>query len=144
MLKRLAVVGVLSSQWKDAIHFYHDTLGIPVQFRWPRQHWIELGFAPTPPTLSPFPLHWSFKKDPRPGTSILCFVTDNLSADYELLRSRGLKVLAEPYREDWGAMEAVFEGLDSIEIYIGEIPKQKPDALSENEWQQYLHYIRSH
>ncbi len=115
MITKLNHVTIWVKDQDKALHFYRDQLGFKVitddattvpNYRWltvapPQQTEVEIVLAtPTDPNDE--------AQIGKQGTWVLG--SDNIDADYEQLKSRGVKIHHEPRHNAWGS-DFVFEDL---------------------------------
>ncbi len=125
---RMTVLGVdtiaiVVSDPRKAIEWYRDVLGLDVAYIGPSEsnpdptvqgtvenpgHWIELG--PARPRTR---VHLCFMRgEMEPGPSGITFVTDDIQADYERMRRRGVDFPLPPEKMEWGEWLGQFADLD--------------------------------
>jgi catechol 2,3-dioxygenase-like lactoylglutathione lyase family enzyme len=107
-------VAIVVSNRKEALRWYADVLGLPVAFIGPFEsssdpavqgspdkpgHWIELG--PNRP-LTRVHLCELPEGNTEPGHTGITFLTDDISADYDLLTVKGVRFLRAPKKMEWG------------------------------------------
>lgn len=105
-------VAIVVKDRREAILWYRDVLGLPIAYIGPNDpnatsgsgtpddpgHWIELG--PGRPRTR---VHLcEMGGTTEPGPSGVTFVTDDIRADYERMRGRGVRFLYPPRKMDWG------------------------------------------
>lgn len=130
-------VAVVVSDARKAIPWYRDVLGIPVAYIGPETAHPGTGARGTPE----HPGHWIEMGPPRPRARIhLCvmggttepgptgitLLTDDIRAEYDRLRARGVRFLSEPARMDWGEWLCSFVDPDGNEFDL----KQPSDPRS--------------
>jgi len=116
-------VAVVVSNRRKALQWFRDILGLPVAYIGPSEpdpnpslqgtpdnpgHWIELGSG-RPMTR----IHLCELEDHRiePGPTGITFLTDNILAEYERLKLKGVRFMNAPKEMEWG--EWLCEFLDS-------------------------------
>src|SRR5439155_761282 len=125
---RMTVVGVdtiaiVVSDPRKAIEWYRDVLGLDVAYigpsdsnpdptvQWTAEnpgHWVELG--PARPRTR---VHLCFMRgETEPGPSGITFITDDIQADYERMRSQGVEFPLPPEKMEWGEWLGQFADLD--------------------------------
>jgi catechol 2,3-dioxygenase-like lactoylglutathione lyase family enzyme len=107
-------VAVVVSDRREALRWYRDTLLLGVAYVGPFEanadasvqgsadrpgHWIELG--PSRP-LTRIHICELPDRSTEPGPTGITFLTDNIQADYDHLRSKGVRFLYPPKRMEWG------------------------------------------
>ncbi|HVB32842.1 MAG TPA: VOC family protein [Patescibacteria group bacterium] len=95
-----------------AIHFYRDTLGLPIRFESPE--WSELSTGDVTLALQP-----ASEANP-PGTLQLGFSAAGLSATCQELVDRGVRFTHPPTLADLGRMLAEFLDSEDARCSIGE------------------------
>jgi len=119
----LDTVAVVVSDPRKAILWYRDVLGLPVAYLGPSEstsdpgvqgsaeapgHWIEMGRS-APRTR----IHLCVMGgQTEPGPTGITFLTDDIAADHERLRAKGVPFLSPPRRMDWGEWIAEFADPD--------------------------------
>jgi len=121
-------VAVVVSDRHEALKWYHDILGLRVAYIGPPEpnpdpnvqgnttnagHWIELG--PTRPSSR---IHICECEDHRtePGPTGITFLTDDIRAEYDRLKAKGVKLGPQPRKMDWGEWLCSFEDPDGNEF----------------------------
>ena len=116
-------VAIVVSDRRKAIAWYRDVLGLEVAYVGPNSpqadptvqgtpenpgHWIELG--PGRPRTR---VHLcELDGTTEPGPSGITFLTDDILAEHERLRARGVKFTYPPKRMEWGDWLCEFEDPD--------------------------------
>ena len=121
-ISRIAIVSIPVSDQKAALAFYKNKLGFKVvsdQPMGPGQRWIEL--APTQTGTTITLVTW-FEEMPPGSVQGLVLETDDVAADFEELRSKGVELSALEEAE-WGRF-ATFSDPDGN----GWVLVQSPDA----------------
>ena len=115
-------VAVVVSDRRKALQWFRDVLGLPVAYIGPAEpdsnpsvqgspdnpgHWIELG--PGRPMTR---IHLCELEDHRvePGPTGITFLTDNILAEYQRLKLKGVRFMNSPKEMEWG--EWLYEFLD--------------------------------
>jgi len=120
-------VAIVVADAGRAIRWYRDVLGLEVAYIGPSisnpdptvqgspedpGHWIELG--PRRPRTR---VHLcEMGGTPEPGPTGITFITDDIAAEYEGLRSKGMRFLSIPQKMDWGEWIASFVDPDGNEF----------------------------
>ena len=119
-------VAIVVSDRRKAIAWYRDVLGLPVAYIGPREstsnptvagtpddpgHWIELG--PGRPRTR---VHLCEIGGTEPGPTGITFLTDDIEADHERLRAKGVRFLTPPTKMDWGEWLCQFVDPDGNEF----------------------------
>ena len=106
-------IAIVVSDPRKAIEWYRDVLGLDVAYIGPSAanpnpavegtadnpgHWVELG--PARPRTR---VHLCFMGgETEPGPSGITFITDDIQADYERMRSAGVEFPLPPEKMEWG------------------------------------------
>jgi catechol 2,3-dioxygenase-like lactoylglutathione lyase family enzyme len=121
-------VAVVVSNRRKALQWFRDVLGLPVAYIGPPEpdsnpsvegspdnpgHWIELGSG-RPMTR----IHLCELEDHRiePGPTGITFLTDNILAEYERLKLKGVRFVNTPREMDWGEWLCEFLDPDGNEF----------------------------
>lgn len=120
-------VAVVVSDGRKALAWYRDVLGLEVAYIGPDVpnpdpgvqgtpenpgHWIELG--PRRPLTRIHLCGLGGKTEPGPtGITLL---TDDIRADYDRMRSNGVRFLSQPQKMDWGEWLCAFLDPDGNEF----------------------------
>ena len=106
-------VAVVVADGMKALAWYREVLGLEVAYVPPGGgHWIELGSV-RPRTR----IHLCELPDQlEPGPTGITFYTRDVPAEYENLRSRGVKFLGPPDRKPWGEWLCAFVDPDGNEF----------------------------
>ena len=111
MIRGVKFLGICVSDQDRALAFYTQKLGFRVVTDQPydeEQRWIELGIPGADTRIVLF----HFRKALKPGGNTnLTFWSDDVEGTAEELKSRGVKFVMGPKREDWG-VAAAFEDAD--------------------------------
>jgi catechol 2,3-dioxygenase-like lactoylglutathione lyase family enzyme len=120
-----------------AIRWYRDVLGLDVAYLGPNEpdadpnaegtpdeagHWIELG--PLRPRTR---VHICQMPEAEPGPTGITFLTDDIRAEYERMRAKGVRFLYPPKKMDWGEWLTEFVDPDGNQFDL----KQ---PISTDEW----------
>ncbi len=128
MITKLNHVTIWVKDQEEALKFYRDKLGFKVvtddattipNYRWltvapPQQTEVEIVLAIPVDSADQ-------KRIGQQGTWVLA--SDNVDADYALLKSRGVKIHHEPQHNVWGS-DFVFEDLYGNTYDVVQPPKQ--------------------
>ena len=95
-----------------AVHFYRDTLGLPLKFQSPG--WSEFSTGPT--TLG---LHPASTANPA-GRVELGFNVSDLQKFYEDMRAKGVSFAKPPAKQDFGGMLAQFVDSEGGHVSVAE------------------------
>ena len=121
-------VAVVVSNRRKALQWFTDVLGLPVAYIGPSEpnsnpsvqgspenpgHWIELGLR-RPMTR----IHLCELEDHRvePGLTGITFLTDNILAEYERLKLKGVRFTNSPKEMEWGEWLCEFLDPDGNEF----------------------------
>ncbi len=120
-------VAVVVSDGRKAIAWYRDVLGLDVAYIGPPSpspdpevrgtpedpgHWVELG-PPRPRTR----VHLcELGGKTEPGPTGITLLTDDIHADYERMRTKGVRFLSAPQKMDWGEWLCAFLDPDGNEL----------------------------
>jgi uncharacterized glyoxalase superfamily protein PhnB len=111
-------VAIVVSDRHSAIRWYRDVLGLDVAYIGPREanadpsiqgtaedagHWIEMG--PRHPKTR---VHICQMDATEPGPTGITFLTDEIAADYERMRGKGVDFPMPPEKMEWGEWLAQF------------------------------------
>jgi catechol 2,3-dioxygenase-like lactoylglutathione lyase family enzyme len=116
-IKDVVVVSVPVSDLERAKAFYVEQLGFDLRSEGtsiPGMRWIQV--APKGSTTSLTLVTW-FETMPPGSLRGLVFHSDNLQADYEALRTRGVEFEGPPKRQPWGT-EVVFRDPDGNQFVL--------------------------
>ena len=126
-IQSIDTVAVVVSDNAKAIRWHRDVLGLQVACIGPETPHADPGVQGTPER----PGHWVELGPRRPLTRIhLCqlggrtepgptgitFLTDNFQADYDRMRSLGVRFLSSPKKMDWGEWLRQFADPDGNEF----------------------------
>jgi len=121
-------VAVVVSDRRKALQWFRDVLGLPVAYVGPAEpntnpavqgspdnpgHWIELGSG-RPMTR----IHLCELEDHRvePGPTGITFLTDNILAEYQRLKLKGVRFMNSPREMEWGEWLCEFLDPDGNEF----------------------------
>lgn len=126
-VRGIDTVAVVVSDGRKALAWYRDVLGLQVAYIGPATanpdpavqgtpekpgHWIELG--PGRPGTRVHLCELEGKTEP--GPTGITFLTDDIHADYERLRAKGVHFLYPPQRMEWGEWLTAFLDPDGNEF----------------------------
>jgi lactoylglutathione lyase len=108
----LYAVRIFVRDWKRALDFYSQTLGMPVRSANEDLGWAELGIAG-----APLALERAQPGDPESHGLLGRFVgvslrVDDVAATYAELRARGVEFVGPPEKQPWGGTLAHFRDPD--------------------------------
>jgi len=121
-------VAVVVSDRRRALRWFREVLDLPVAYIGPaiphpnptiqgssnnRGHWIELGLG-RPMTR----VHLCELGDHKvePGPTGITFLTNNITAEYERLKSKGVRFVNSPKEMEWGEWLCAFLDPDGNEF----------------------------
>jgi catechol 2,3-dioxygenase-like lactoylglutathione lyase family enzyme len=111
MIRGIKFASVPVSDQDRALAFYTEKLGFRLVTDQPfndSQRWIELAIPGADTRLVLF----RFGENLKPGGQMnVTFWTDDVEATVQGLKGKGVKIVMEPKREDWGTA-AAFEDID--------------------------------
>ncbi len=120
-------MAVVVSDSRKAVLWYRDVLGLPVAYIGPETpsadpdvrgtpdrpgHWVELG--PRRPLTRVHLCQLGGKAEP--GPTGITFLTDDIRADYDRMRGRGVRFLSSPKNMEWGEWLCQFADPDGNEF----------------------------
>ena len=112
MIKRVNWLEVKVTDMKKAIAFYRDVLGLKVKNEWPNYVIFDL-----PGTLT-LAIMLGGKKGRKEGAPNIYFAVEDLDAEYEKLKEKGIKFIASPKKQYWGGYAALFADPDENLFYL--------------------------
>ena len=135
-------VAVVVSDRRRALGWFRDVLGLPVAYIGPAVpdsnptiqgspdnpgHWIELGSG-RPMTR----IHLCELGDHKvePGPTGITFLTDDILAEYERLRERGVKFMKPPKQMEWGEWLCQFHDPDGNEFDLKQPLQPEKQAIN--------------
>ena len=114
---RIGLVGIFVDDQDRAERFYNEVLGLRVKTNaayGPGERWLTVA-SPEEPDGSELVLHLAdeparaFQAASRQaGRPVLSLRTDDCQRDAERLKAKGVAFVKEPYRMDYGGIDAVF------------------------------------
>jgi len=118
MIRGIKFASVPVSDQNKALAFYTEKLGFKLLTDQPfndEQRWIELGI----PGADTRVVLFKFDNGLRPGMQMnFTYWTDDVEATVRELKSRGVKLLKEPQKAEWGTF-AIFNDLDGNSFVLG-------------------------
>lgn len=115
MIKRVNWLEVKVTNMKKALTFYRDTLGLKVKDEWSNYVIFDL-----PGTLT-FAIMLGGKSGRKEGAPNIYLAVDDLDAEYERLRGKGVKFVGEPKKQYWGGYAALFADPDENLFYLVQV-----------------------
>ena len=114
---RIGLVGIFVDDQDRAERFYNEVLGLRVKTSaayGPGERWLTV-VSPEEPDGVELALHLAdeparaFQAASRQaGRPVLSLTTDDCAAEAERLKAKGVVFVKEPYRRDYGGIDAVF------------------------------------
>lgn len=127
MVTGIDTAAVVVSDGAKAMAWYRDVLGLEVAYVGPETpspdpavqgsadhpgHWVEMG--PRRPRTR---IHLcDLGGRTEPGPTGVTFLTDDVRADYERMREKGVRFLSAPQKMDWGEWLCAFLDPDGNEF----------------------------
>lgn len=121
-LTRVWMTAVPVSNLNDALEFYAEVLGLPVQLDSRENNWIELGREEPHEKLALFVPAIHDNRQPGGDTGIV-FETDNIYELHRRLVDEGVEFKLKPQRQQWGGLMATFLDPDGNELTAVEDPE---------------------
>jgi len=115
LIKRVNWLEVKVTDMKEAIAFYRDVLGLKVKKEWPYYVIFDL-----PGTLT-FAITLGGKKGRKEGAPNIYFAVEDLNAEYEKLKEKGVNFIEPPKKQYWGGYAALFTDPDENLFYLVQI-----------------------
>lgn len=112
MIKRVNWLEVKVTDIDKSLAFYRDTLGLKVREQWPNYAIFDL-----PGTLT-LAIMSGGKKGPKESAPNIYFTVEDLDAEYENLRTKGVNFIEAPRRQYWGGYAALFADPDGNLFYL--------------------------
>lgn len=116
MIDKVWYATVFVKDFPRALAFYRDTLGLPLRFA--DESYGHASFA-TEGAL------FSLQKDDRAEFSGrhtgIGFGTKDLDAEYERLKSKGVRFTQSPKKMDWGGYMSLFADPDGNVLYLDQL-----------------------
>jgi catechol 2,3-dioxygenase-like lactoylglutathione lyase family enzyme len=121
-ITRVWMTAIPVSNLDDAVEFYNEVLGLPIQLDSRENNWVE--FGPEEP-LSKIALFVPSVHDKRrPGSSTdIVFSTDSIYELHRRLLDEGVVFKKKPERQQWGGLSAIFVDPDGNEFQVVEDPE---------------------
>jgi predicted enzyme related to lactoylglutathione lyase len=112
LISRVSWLEVKVTDMKVAVAFYRDMLGLKVKREWPYYVMFDM-----PGTLT-FAITLGGKKGRKEGAPNIYFAVENVDAEYEKLKEKGLKFVEPPKKQYWGGYAALFADQDENLFYL--------------------------
>ena len=117
LIKRVNWLEVKVTNMKEAVTFYRDVLGLKV-----KKDWTNYVIFDLPGTLT-FAIMLGGKKGRKEGVPNIYFAVENVDAEYERLKEKGVKFIEPPKKQYWGGYAALFADPDDNLFYLTQIEK---------------------
>ena len=117
LIDRVSWLEVRVTDMKEAIVFYRDVLGLKVKREWNYYVMFDL-----PGTLT-FAIMLGGKKGRKEGAPNIYFSVENVDAEYEKLKEKGVKFVEPPKKQYWGGYAALFADPDENLLYLVQAEK---------------------
>jgi catechol 2,3-dioxygenase-like lactoylglutathione lyase family enzyme len=118
MIRGVKFTSVPVSDQDRALAFYTEKLGFRLLTDQPfsdEQRWIELGIPGADTRIVLF----RFDEGLKPGSQMnITFWSDDVEATVRAMKSKGVDIVMEPKREDWGTA-AAFKDTDGNTFVLG-------------------------
>jgi predicted enzyme related to lactoylglutathione lyase len=118
MIKAIKFVSIPVTDQDKALAFYTEKLGFRVFTDAPfddKQRWIELGIPRAETKVVLFTTD-AFK--PLIGSFMnISFTCDDLDSTYKQLKAKGVEIVKEPQKADWGSF-AIFKDVDGNQFVL--------------------------
>lgn len=115
MIKRVNWLEVKVTDVKEAVSFYRDVLGLKV-----KQEWSNYVIFDLPGTLT-FAIMLGGRKGRKEGAPNIYFAVENLDAEFEKLKAKGVNFIESPKKQYWGGYAAVFADPNENLFYLTQI-----------------------
>ena len=122
MLTRIWMTAVPVSNLNDALGFYTEVLGLPVQLDSRGNNWVELGRDEPHEKLALYAPSIHDMRQPGGDTGIV-FETDNIYELHRKLVDEGVEFKLKPQRQLWGGLMAILLDPDGNELTAVEDPE---------------------
>jgi predicted enzyme related to lactoylglutathione lyase len=100
---------------KEALSFYRDVLGLKV-----KQEWSNYVIFDLPGTLT-FAIMLGGRKGRKEGAPNIYFAVENLDAEFEKLKAKGVNFIESPKKQYWGGYAAVFADPNENLFYLTQV-----------------------
>jgi catechol 2,3-dioxygenase-like lactoylglutathione lyase family enzyme len=118
MIRGVKFTSVPVSDQDRALAFYTEKLGFRLLTDQPfsdEQRWIELGIPGADTRIVLF----RFDEGMKPGSQMnITFWSDDVEATVHAMKSKGVEIVMEPKREEWGTA-AAFKDIDGNTFVLG-------------------------
>jgi len=115
LIKRVNWLEVKVTDVKEAVSFYRDVLGLKV-----KQEWSNYVIFDLPGTLT-FAIMLGGRKGRKEGAPNIYFAVENLDAEFEKLKAKGVNFIESPKKQYWGGYAAVFADPNENLFYLTQI-----------------------
>ena len=115
LIKRVNWLEVKVTDMREAVAFYRDVLGLKVKKEWSSYVIFDL-----PGTLT-FAIMLGGKKGRKEGAPNIYFAVEDLDAEYEKLKEKGVNFIEPPKKQYWGGYAALFADPDENLFYLVQI-----------------------
>lgn len=112
MIKRVNWLEVKVTDMKQSLAFYRDVLSLKVKNEWPYYAIFDL-----PGTLT-FAIMLGGRKGRKEGAPNIYFAVEDLDAEYEELKKKGVDFIEPPKKQYWGGYAALFADPDGNLFYL--------------------------
>jgi predicted enzyme related to lactoylglutathione lyase len=112
LIKRVNWLEVKVTDMKRAIGFYRDVLGLKTKNEW--SNYVVFDLAGTT-TLA---VMLGGKKGRKEGAPNIYLAVENVDAEYEKLKAKGVDFLEPPKKQYWGGYAALFADPDENLFYL--------------------------
>jgi lactoylglutathione lyase len=114
MIKRVNWLETKVTDFRKALEFYRDVLGLKVKNEWGSYVIFDLQGTLT------FAIMLGGKKGRKEGAPSIYFAVDKLDEAYKRLREKGVNFLEAPKKQYWGGYAALFADPDENLFYLTE------------------------
>lgn len=115
MIKRVNWLEIKVTDLREAIGFYRDVLGLKIKKKWPNYAIFDLLGTLT------FAVMLGGKRERKEGAPNIYFAVDDVDAEYERLKKRGVNFVEPPKKQYWGGYAALFADPDENLFYLVQI-----------------------
>ena len=112
MIKRVNWLEIKVTDFKKAISFYRDVLGLKIKSEW--SNYVIFDLAGTL-TLA---IMLGGKKGRKEGAANIYLAVDNVDEEYERLKTKGVNFVEPPKKQYWGGCAALFVDPDENLFYL--------------------------